>query len=269
MAVTRSQLLTRKRELFTAIRVLEEDHAAGAVDVQAYQSARHRFEMEAAEILQQLDSLPNGELGEPTQQAGSASVPRSRRTSTPVLLALSGMSVLIVAVVLAVSLHGRAGGQSITGQQPGAVIVPLPTSSTRVLAAERVVQRRPRDVDALLHLAQAYSDSNDVGAADRVYLQAIKIDPNRPEAPTLHALVLAARKQYASALALLRRVEYLHPEYARAWLTDGLVASRRRPGYPRAIAAWNQFLLLMPHSSLAPAVRGYVLALRRAESAGR
>lgn len=272
MYTTRMQLISRKEALFSAIRALEQDYADGVMGVEAYRTARYRFELEAASVLERLDGLPADAARDSTRRDDRTRVDqlpvlaqRNRRARAVVLLA-GGLVVVALTLLLSASLHGRTSGPASVGRQPDTLITSPSTRSPRVVAAEQAVRRRPGSVDALLALARAYSDGNDVGSADRVYLQAMKIDPRRPEAPTLHALVLAARKQYDRALALLRLVEQRNPTYARAWLTDGLVASRRRPGYARAVSAWNRFLALMPHSSLSPAVRGYIAALKRAEA---
>jgi hypothetical protein len=86
----------------------------------------------------------------------------------------------------------------------------------------------------------------------------MRLAPGRPEAATLHAMVLGAEGKGRSGLAQLRRVEARHPAYAKAWLIDGLLASQSARGRERAIASWKRFLALQPHAALAPTVRQWI-----------
>lgn len=266
MTDSRAHLLARKHDLFAALRALEQDHEDGAMDQRAYAAARQRFEWEAATILQQLDALGAESVRAPSPVAPASAGPR--RT----WLAAGAMSALIAAalvIFLVSAAHGRATGQSITGAQPAPVATPAAQPAPGLLAAERAIRARPRSVDALLTLGAVYTRSGNAAAADRAYVRAMQVDPNRPEPPTLHALILASAGHFTPALKVLRSVERAHPRYARAWLTDGLIASRRRPGFPRAIAAWKRFLALDPHGQVSGDIRASLASLERAQGAGR
>ncbi len=279
---SRAQLLARKQDLFEALRVLDDDRVEGTVDPAAYQEARQRYELEAASILERLDKLQGMEL--PAQSPGSGRQSRwpaaswtsgdSRRTSTIAIGALL-LTLAALALFLVAATHGRLSGQSITGFQPQAGgrlpagVTATPGPPSQLVAAQQSVRRHPGNVDALLTLGQAELNAGEITAADKTYRQAMRLAPSRPEAPTLDALILASWKRYDAGLALLHRVELTHPDYARAWLTDGLIASRRRPGYPRAIAAWKHFLALSPSGAPAQDVRASLAALERVVRSGR
>jgi cytochrome c-type biogenesis protein CcmH/NrfG len=136
--------------------------------------------------------------------------------------------------------------------------------SSRILTAQRAVLKHPRSVDALLTLGNAYLDSGQTAAADQTYRVAMRLAPNRPEPRTLDALAIGSRGQTARALALLRQVEQQHPRYSRAWLLDGLLASRAPGGRARSIEAWKRFLAVDPHNSLVPRVKVWIAQEERA-----
>jgi cytochrome c-type biogenesis protein CcmH/NrfG len=263
---SRIQLLARKRDLFDALRVLERDHADGAVDRDAYQRTRARYEFEAAAILERLDLL----------HARDDSTIRDRATSVVASRAAPWLAVTIIAVLaaaigifLAGSLHTRSTNQTITGAQPPAVPTPSRAPSAALLRAQRAVAAHPRDLNALLTLAQIYANRGDLAAAHRTYRTATRLAPDLAQAPTLDALVLAASGRSPEALQLLRTVERHHPRYARAWLTDGLIAERQPHSYARAINALRRFLRLMPRAAVAGEIRQAIAALQRSQRATR
>jgi cytochrome c-type biogenesis protein CcmH/NrfG len=176
--------------------------------------------------------------------------------------------VLVVAAVtlfLVSAARPRTGNESITGSQPAVASTPVPPAQQRMIAdAQRAVQRHPQSVDALLNLGSANLQAGNVSAADSSFLRAMKLDPARPEARTLHATVLGLNGRNDQALALLEQVERDHPRYGRAWLADGLFSSSSRK-YARAVAAWERFVALDPRGRLSPQVRRWIVAAKKAE----
>lgn len=248
MTDMRERLEGRKRELFDAIRLLEQDREDGVMDEAAYATARRRYELEAAKVIERLDRLA------PTEPMEHA--PRERTSRSPLWIA--GPAAAIIGVALVLFLF--AGLQHRTEAQP---IGSVPTVSPAVLAAQRNASAHPRSVDAQLALGNAYFDVGQLTQADVAYQTAIGLAPARPEARTLHAMVLASDGKDARALAQLSQVERAQPRYARAWLLDGLIASKSRAGYSRAIAAWKRFLTLQPRSAVAPSVRRWMADLQK------
>lgn len=257
MSESRGTLLARKEDLFTALRALEQDHREGVVDGEAYSSARRRYEVEAAHVLERLDALHTVE----------DTVPPWRRIRWPLATLVVLPVVAVGVVILAVTSLRPPPAHTATAVS---TTQPASTVSAATLAAvhsaQMVVRRHPHRVDARLALAAAELQANNSVAADAQYVRAMGIAPRRPEAPTLHALVLSAENKNSAALALLSRVERLNPRYARAWLTDGLIASRRPPGIPRAIRAWRHFLRLQPRGPVATEIRPLLAGLEHARA---
>lgn len=170
-------------------------------------------------------------------------------------------------VFLISSLHPRAANGSVTGDQAAG----LPNSaapSAQLLAAQAAVRAHPRGPDAYIALGNAYFASGLIAAADDSYQTALQLDPRRPEAPTLHAMMLGSLGRGAQARAVLGQVERAHPGYARAWLLDGLISSGQHQ-YGQAIAAWRRFLALSPRSALTVQVRKLIAGAERAQRSGK
>lgn len=127
--------------------------------------------------------------------------------------------------------------------------------------AQRAVYSHPTSYAALLELGAAYLDNGRVAEADLTYQAATRIAPNRPEAPTLHAMLLGTIKRYRPALLLLQRIERAYPAYPQVWLIDGVLSRRVHGERHRAVRAWLRFMLLAPNSDRIPKVRRWITQL--------
>jgi len=265
MTGTHAQLVARKLDLLVALRQLEQDHRDGLVDGAAYIAARRRYEEEAATILERLDAAVDQQNHD---ASGRRPILVSGRRSPLVIAFAAAVVVAAIAIFLVTALHPRSIGQTVTGDVPGAVPTPAGPPSPRLLAAEHEVRKRPRSIDALLSLGNAYADDHDPAAADGAYREAMRLDPARPEPPTFHAMMFGVAGRYTQGLALLQRVERSHPGYSRAWLLDGLLSYDNRQ-YARAIVAWRRFLVLNPGGAVASTTRRLIATARKAEGPGK
>jgi cytochrome c-type biogenesis protein CcmH/NrfG len=257
MSVSRGHLLTRREDLYAAIRQLEQDHREGTIDGDAYQTARHRYELEAADVLAQLDS-------EPDEDAAPRSTGRtwSNWKNHPTWLL---MTIFVGLIVVALALFLITAAHPLQGTGASSPSVATPRVPAALTAAVKQTERHPRSVSAFLSLGNTYLNLGDSRNADRAYRRAMALDPSRPEAKTLHALLIGSTGHYIKGLALLRQVEQAHPTYSRAWLLDGLLSTHLKHGSARAIAAWQRFLAVDPHNPLAPRVRQWIAGARKAQ----
>jgi cytochrome c-type biogenesis protein CcmH/NrfG len=252
MIESREHLLVRKAEMLDALRALERDHEDGSVDDQSYRRARSRFEGEAALILQEIDR---------STESGTA-VPPKLQSPRRLISLIAGLAIVGALTLFLISaLNNRSAGQTITGTQPGSISNPTSSGPPAVLAAEKKARANPRSYADALSMGNAYLDAGDRRDADRAYLRAESLSPARPEAPTLHALLLASSGKDSPALSVLRRVEGTRPLYARAWFIDGLISSRRTSGYNEAVSSWAYFLRLTPTGPVAVEVKSFLQKL--------
>jgi cytochrome c-type biogenesis protein CcmH/NrfG len=254
----RERLLSRKMDLLAALRQLEEDHQDGTVDGAAYLTARGRYEREAASVLRKLDEL-HGDV----QSSTDALPTRSRGKAGLILLAACFTGVVAVLLFLVGAIHPRASGAAVTGSSGGTAPSAQAQAPPALKAAERRVLAHPRSLSALLALGNAYLADGNTAAADRTFQTAVRIAPHRPEAPTMHAMLVGASGKTVAALRILHSVETRHPRYPKAWLLDGIMSARTAGGTPRALASWRQFLRLQPRGSVAAQVRQWITATVR------
>lgn len=256
MTDSRTQLLTRKRDLFAALRLLERDHQEDAVDDLEYQATRARYQSEAAEILEKLDTLP---AERPDRaMAGPASAGHAYRWM------IAGAA-LVVAV--AVGLFLATALRSSNAHRAASPVTPATSGKVppQLVSAMAAVRAHPRSADAQLELGNQWFQLGRLALADAGYQRAERLAPTRPEPPTLHAWMVGLQGQPSRALTLLSQVERTHPSYARAWLIQGLVLAQRKPGLPHAIAAFQHFLRLQPHTTVSAEVRILIANARLAE----
>jgi cytochrome c-type biogenesis protein CcmH/NrfG len=259
MTHPRSQLLARKDDLLNALRRLEVDRSAGTVDQEAYVSTRRRYEAEAATVLQRLDGLRGDD-----KEASPGALPSQGRPGWVVPSAVAAAVLVAIIVLLVEAVRPRVDVGTITGNAPPAVVAPTASVPPRLIAAQRQARLHPASLQALLNLGTAYMNAGDSRDADVTFQRAMKLAPGRPEAATMHALLLgSALNRPSQALTLLLKVEGAHPGYARAWLVDGLISAQKRSLLPRAIAAYQRFLALDPRSQVAPGVRKILARLHQ------
>lgn len=256
---TRTQLEGEKHDLYDAIRALDRDRRDGSIDGAAYQGARRRYELEAAAILERLDRLDTT-APDPATAARATSNRRLMMVGTGVLV------VLAIVILLGSAVRARTGTAAITGDVGQATPAPPSALSPQVLAAQARVRAHPGDADAVLELATAYINAKDNGSADAAYQRAIALAPHRPEPRTMYAMFKGSSGDSRIALVQLALVEHQHPNYAKAWLVDGLLSSRVPTGLTRAIRAWRRFLVLSPHVAIAPQVRALLANAERAQA---
>ncbi|HZS93520.1 MAG TPA: hypothetical protein VFA78_01890 [Chloroflexota bacterium] len=271
----RQRLLARKADLYHAIDVLRRDLEDGLIDPDSYDDMRRQYELEAAGILAQLDTLPAEKSASDRSAnvtgtwAGDSKSParphhqdvtRPRRIPYRANAWLIGGALAIVAaagaILLITALHPRSGTQSITGSagQP---------STSPVQIAQSEVRAHPKSYVAYVRLGQAEQAANHVPLAEQAYRHAVRLNPHRPEAPTLQAMILIANGRRAQGMKLLMAVKRSNPGYARAWLLDGLAAAHYKRYRARALHDWQTFLRLQPSGPVAKTVRQLIKAERK------
>ncbi len=261
---SRTQLLSRKRDLFAALRALERDYEDGIIDEAAYRSAVGRYEAEAAGILERLDTmLPDEEARVGRPAAAPWSFSKAFAAGAAVL------ALIAIALFLVAATHQRTGNESVTGSGGAPAVSTASPVPAAVTAALQAVRLHPKSVSALINLGNAYFDGGDVAAADRAYTAAVQLAPHAPEPRVLQAMAIGMGGSPARADALLRGVQRTHPAYARAWLLDGLFTAHTKRGYARSIHDWRRFLALDPASPMTPRVRQWLATAQRAEKAAK
>ncbi|MFZ1124823.1 MAG: tetratricopeptide repeat protein [Candidatus Baltobacteraceae bacterium] len=143
---------------------------------------------------------------------------------------------------------GEAAGNGVGGGTPAQGPAGAPPAPVQRLLTDlrgRLAQN-PRDLSALVGLAQLYFDAGKFDQAAGYYKRALAIDPANPDTRTDYATCLHSTGNDIEALDELETVLAAQPNFAPALFNEGIVASSigRRT---QAIAAFQRFLKAAPH----------------------
>ncbi|MGP6189853.1 MAG: tetratricopeptide repeat protein [Vulcanimicrobiaceae bacterium] len=153
--------------------------------------------------------------------------------------------------------NGAAGaGNGVGGGTPAQAPAGAPPAPVQRLLTDlrgRLAQN-PRDLSALVGLAQLYFDAGKFDQAAGYYTRALAIDPANPDTRTDYATCLHATGEDLAALGQLSTVLEAQPNFAPALFNEGVVASSigRRT---QAIAAFHKFLKVAPQDQHAEDAR--------------
>ncbi|HEU5388357.1 MAG TPA: hypothetical protein VFV73_20870 [Streptosporangiaceae bacterium] len=251
----------RRRELLRQLRDLDDDLAAGKLTQADHVRLRDPVEREAAAVLLRKTRVPAGgtavAASGPRSGSAAAGSPRRRaaggarrwraaggarrwRGRTVTLLALAGAAVS-VAALLASTVSPRHPGQTISGNpaptaslaagspdgrapgSPASQKSPSAQQLAAVAAAEAQVKKDPKDVNAHLALADAYSAAGASQLAAVEYLAVTRLDPGNAEANTNLALLAFEVGQAAQGKSMVDHVLAAHPGYPEALYVRGLI----------------------------------------------
>jgi cytochrome c-type biogenesis protein CcmH/NrfG len=265
----RTQDEARHRELLRQLRDLDDDLAAGKLTHADHVRLRGPVELEAAAELRRQTQGPAGGAGVArfgTRTGPAAAGPSARRHRAVTLLALAGAAAGVIFLLIN-TVSARTHGQAITGDSvpvaSGAAggaggSVPAsraghrsasPQQLAAVAAAEAQVERNPKDVNAHLALAEAYTAAGASQLAAVEYLAVTRIDPANAEANTHLAMLAFEAGNAAQGKAMVDRVLAANPNYPEALYVRGLInlfGLRRRAAAERDL---NAYLAVAPFGS--------------------
>jgi cytochrome c-type biogenesis protein CcmH/NrfG len=269
----------RRRELLRQLRDIDDDLAAGKLTQDDHVRLRGPVEREAAAVLRRSSPGPVGGAGVVASRTRSGSVTAARPTSRDpggtwrwrrravTLLALAGAAASI-AFLLNNTVSSRTPGQAITGDsvRGASAATGIPSRSApasqsgnksptlqqlaTVAAAEAQVKQNPKDVNAHLALAEAYTAAGASQLAAVEYLAVTRLDPTNAEANTNLALVAFEVGNAAQGKAMVDLVLAANPDYPEALYVRGLIdlVGLRQP--TAAQRDLNAYLAVAPFGSL-------------------
>lgn len=178
---------------------------------------------------------------------GAALGPTAQGASTPAAMATQAPGEIVVP---------QTGGAGVGGGTP----VPAngggpPAPVARVIAELRDrLQRNPRDLEALVGLADLYFEANKYAQSLPYYRRALALDPRNPDVRTDYAVALYGDNQDLEALAQLQSVLSMRPAFPEALFNEGIIANAigRRT---QAVEAFRKFLSVAPHNAHAAQAR--------------
>ena len=228
--------------LLQALRDLDREHESGLLPDDEYRALRAETEVRAVAILRAVEARDGaGELAaglrelRPPTANGSPS--RSSRRS--VAVAAAGLALLaVVGTVLAASSRSRSPDQPITGAGVEA--------QDPVSFFESRVRDHPKDVAARLDLADAYLREANVEDAIAQYLEALKIDPDVPEARATLGFLLHRAGKPEDGLEQVNRALDVSPIDPEALYFKGVILLQGLNRPDEALTAFRAYLVAAP-----------------------
>ena len=134
------------------------------------------------------------------------------------------------------TLH-PAGTEAASQSQPAGM-----PSEEETRALERVVEREPNNLQAVISLGNKYFDAHQYRKAIDLYSRALKIDPKNADVRTDMAIMYRSLKEYDAAVRELKEAAAQNPGHVNSRYNLGIILLHDKKDIPGAIAAWEDCL---------------------------
>jgi len=262
----REELQTERDFLLKSLDDLETERESGGIDDESYRELHDDYTARAAATIRALRD------GVDARPAPARAVPARRR-----LAIIAGIVVfaLVAGVALASALGARLPGQTASGNSQSSQDAAVAQRLGRTIKAlEAKVNASPDDYDLRLQLAAAYEANGDLRNALAQSDNAIKINPNRPQAHAnagrLLYLASEAIKDNATRLQFVTEAGSAFdtaiakdPEYADAYYFRSVLESATSQ-LERAQADLQTYLVKAPNGPYASGARDLLARVTKA-----
>ncbi len=158
----------------------------------------------------------------------------------------------------------RKGAVAVRVEKRKPIAPPVATGGEERVAKPVAPSPRPvQHLSRLLLRARGALARKDFPAAQRALEQALRLDPRNSEALTLLGFLLLDQGRYDEARKFFRRTLRNNPNYADAYRGLGRIYEAKR-NRPKAIEAYQTYLLLFPMGPDVPDVQRRIARLTRA-----
>jgi len=112
--------------------------------------------------------------------------------------------------------------------------------------ARSILEKDPRDLQALITLGDAYFDTDRYQEAIDAYSKALAIDPKNPDVRTDMGIMYRKLGQFDKAIQAFRQASRENPMHVNSRFNLGIVLKYDKNDFAGAIQAWEEFLKLEP-----------------------
>lgn len=110
--------------------------------------------------------------------------------------------------------------------------------------AKTILEKDPRNLEALIDLGNAYFDTDRYQEAIDIYSRALTIDPKNSDVRTDMGIMYRKLGQFDKAVEAFRQAAQDQPLHVNSRFNLGVVLKYDKEDYPGAIQAWEEFLKL-------------------------
>ncbi len=199
----------------------------------------------------------------------AGTTPSRTRSRSPIALVLAGVALLVFGVVLGVlvtrfaSDDRAAAAAAMSGAGSSDAPPAAPPSSPKLDALARTVEPADAPTAKILEFAQAALDEGRVPAAIAAYKRVLDRDPKNVDAITHVAVILAQGGHVDRAIARLDEAIRLDPTYAPAYWSRGRILFDDKKDYPAAARSLETFVKLAPGGEDAARARTMLAEARK------
>jgi cytochrome c-type biogenesis protein CcmH/NrfG len=122
--------------------------------------------------------------------------------------------------------------------------VDRPNNEEDIRLAKSILEKDPRNLEALATLGNAYFDTDRYQEAIDAYSKALAIDPKNPDARTDMGIMYRRLGQFDKALEVFRQAAQDQPLHVNSRFNIGIVLKYDKEDFRGAIQAWEEFLKL-------------------------
>ncbi|MGQ9510261.1 MAG: tetratricopeptide repeat protein, partial [Thermodesulfobacteriota bacterium] len=110
--------------------------------------------------------------------------------------------------------------------------------------AKSILEKDPRNLEALITLGNAYFDTDRYQEAIDAYSKALAIDPKNPDVRTDMGIMYRKLGQFDKAIEAFRQAAQDQPLHVNSRFNLGVVLKYDKKDFKGAIQAWEEFLKL-------------------------
>jgi cytochrome c-type biogenesis protein CcmH/NrfG len=113
-----------------------------------------------------------------------------------------------------------------------------------IRSAKSILEKDPRNLEALITLSNAYFDTDRYQEAIDAYSKALAIDPTNPDVRTDMGIMYRKLGQFDKAIEAFRQAARDQPMHINSRFNLGIVFKYDKNDFQNAIQAWEEFLKL-------------------------
>lgn len=132
----------------------------------------------------------------------------------------------------------------------------------RIAAAQQLVTRDPKNVQAWIQLGNDYFDTRQAQKSVDAYARALELQPNNPDVLTDQGIMYRDLGQFDKAIANFEKANKIDPKHLQSLFNLGVVLASDKKQPDKAIKAWNRVIEVNPSSPQAIQARQAIEELK-------